>query len=110
MKRARIRNRIRLQTARALIVGGEADGAVDPVRPRAVALLGVSVDGDGADAGDLVALELRGRDLERGLIRPRSILVDVVEVDDGRGVLHDSLGPNLGPGCSISAKPLQFRR
>src|ERR1051325_10545009 len=108
MKRARVRKRIQLQTARALEVGGELDRAADSVRPRDVALLGVRVDGHGADAGDLVARELLGRNLERGVVRLWSVLVDVVEIDDGAGILHDNLRPNPGSAKSISF--LQFRR
>src|ERR1051326_462864 len=107
MKRRRLRNRIRLEAARALKVGGELDAAVDLVRAGAVALLDLRVDRDGAEAGDLVALELRRRDLERGVVRPRSVLVDVVEVDEFPGVLHDSLAANLVPAEVIS---LQYRR
>src|ERR1051326_5557999 len=99
MKRRRLRNRIRLEGGRALKRGGELDGAV--------ALLDVRVDRDGTEAGDLVALELRRRDLERGVVRPRSVLVDVVEVDEFPGVLHDSLAANLVPAEVIS---LQYRR
>src|ERR1043165_3361556 len=103
MKRARIRKRVRLQTARALEVGGELDRAVDFVRPLRVAFFGLRIDGDGADAGNLVARELREGKLERGVVRLRSVLVDVIEIDDGAGILHDSLGPNLGAAKSISA-------
>src|ERR1043165_5810953 len=102
MKRARVRNRIRLQAPRALEVGSELDAAVDLVRAGAVALLGVGVDSDGTDARALAALELRGRNLERGMVRPGAVFVDVIEVDDRWDVLHDSLGPNLGPVRSIS--------
>src|ERR1051325_6326918 len=108
MKRARVRKRVWLQTARTLGVGGELDRAVDLVRPRSIALFGVRLDGDGADAGDLVTREIPGRNLERGVVRLWSVLVDVVEIDDGAGILHDSLGPNPGSAKSISF--LQFRR
>src|SRR5437762_10149433 len=108
MKGRVVRNRIRFEAAGALVVGGELHVAVGLVRARAVALLDVRVDRDRADADDLVPLELAGRDLERGVVRLRSVLVDVVEIDEVPGVLHDSLAANLGSADSISA--LQYRR
>src|SRR5436853_250552 len=82
MKGRVVRNRVRLEAARALVVRGEADGAVGPVRPAPVALFDIHIDPDRTDAGDLVA---------RASINPRrsdaqaEVLTELVEDRDELG-------------------------